>query len=64
MTCPSVSPEKRLPCVLPDTAEAHDAGHESAWVDGSRSSWPTTLLERYRWAGVAAGGWSDRRDWS
>lgn len=57
--CPAVSPESNSPCVLTDTADGHEAGHESAYVDGmtgarSRACWATTVDDWHRW-GVPVG---------
>lgn len=50
MTCPSLSPESRSQCVLPDTAEAHAAGHESAVTNGVvRVVWAPTTADAIRW---------------
>lgn len=52
--CPARSPETDSPCVLIDRAEDHPAGHESAYVDGSRAAWATNVDDWHRW-GIPVG---------
>jgi hypothetical protein len=47
--CPSQSPESRASCCLPDEADLHYAGHESALADGHRVSWATRSRDWDRW---------------
>jgi hypothetical protein len=48
--CIRHSPETYQPCVLSDTVEAHEAGHESKRVNGSRAVWATDEYDRNRWS--------------
>lgn len=41
-TCLELSPETKAVCILPATAEAHKAGHESAYVNSARVCWDST----------------------
>lgn len=49
--CPRTSPSEGWPCILADTRQAHVAGHETAYVSGRRSSWPTSDADHERWSG-------------
>jgi hypothetical protein len=47
--CPSVAPNTRTPCRLPDMRELHDAGHEG-WTGASSSTgWSTGWDDLDRW---------------
>ena len=48
--CPSLSPESRSRCVLPDTREAHYKGHESVIVRSVRACWDIRKADEERWA--------------
>lgn len=59
-TCPSRSPESNRACHLPDRADAHTAGHESAIVGISRSSWAIRWEDLARW-GLSEQEWRAAR---
>lgn len=46
--CAEPSPETRVRCVLPPTAESHNAGHESAYVNNGRAVWASDGGEWWR----------------
>jgi hypothetical protein len=50
LLCPARSPESDARCVLPNTREAHEAGHASGYVLSGRSVWATTPEDDVRWA--------------
>ena len=63
-TCPARSPETDSICTLYDHPDTHPAGHQSAYVDGSRAVWATTVDDWHRWGisvGIARASMSRRR---
>lgn len=47
-SCGELSPETSQPCVLRASNDAHQAGHESAYIDNVRAVWTTTGNEWWR----------------